>query len=546
MEIKNRFIIPMLSCSLSLVACGGAYDNDPVASNPPIDDEPEPVQLQAINPELGDTAIGSVWSNDKGLTLYTFEQDRLDRDGDGYGDSDCNNTCADTWPPLIASADASPSGDFTLITRDDGSTRQWAFNGLPLYRFSSDEAPGDALGEGIGETWYVARPFPFALGDVDASAKGRLILGYLSVMRGDAQGIASERMERSGFALYTFETDREDTVDDGSNDSVCDESCAESWPPLLADKGATAKGFYSIIVRNDGLRQWAYKGMPLYFFSGDQEPSTTNGEGIGDVWYVARPHPFKTATSSLGSIFVAATSIAEIDEQGKLDSGSRSREGFSLYFFDKDLSDSDGDGLGDSDCNGTCAVNWPPVFADFGATPIGNYTLIERDDGAKQWAFKGQPLYFFANDQEAGDTNGDGLGQVFHLARSAPVQLFEHPELGKIFSARGSIYDVDNSGKRASTRSDKSSFTLYRFTDDANDVEQDGSKDSDCNDSCAATWPPLYAAVNDTASGDFSIIDRADGSKQWAYKDAPLYFFSGDTLPEQSLGVYGTWHEVRP
>jgi predicted lipoprotein with Yx(FWY)xxD motif len=86
-------------------------------------------------------------------------------------------------------------------------------------------------------------------------------------------------------------------------------------------------------------------------------------------------------------------------------------KGMSLYTFDKDSG-------GKSACNGPCATNWPVVKAEASDQPTGDYTTITRDDGSKQWAYKGKPLYTFAKDQKAGDTAGDGfLNGAWHLAK---------------------------------------------------------------------------------------------------------------------------------
>lgn len=349
-----------------------------------------------------------------------------------------------------------------------------------------------------------------------------------------------------GLTLYVFENDRNDTDGDGVGDSDCNGNCASNWPPVEANPDDSPQGKFTVITRDDGSTlQWAYNDMPLYFFAGDSEAGETNGEGINNVWFVARPDPFTTAETSLGSVIAGSGSVTTVEADGSQSSARSDKSGFSLYAFDNDVTDADGDGGGDSDCNGSCAVNWPPLYADNAATAAGNYTIIDRDDGSRQWAFKGEPLYFFAGDTSAGDTNGEGAGGVWHLARKAPVQLFDSGSAGDVFAARGLIADVDGSGNQAATSTDKTGFTVYLFDDDTNDVDGDGA-DSDCNGGCASTWPPLYANDNDSAAGDFTIIDREDGSRQWVYKNAPLYFFVGDQAPGGLNGVYGTWHEVTP
>jgi predicted lipoprotein with Yx(FWY)xxD motif len=87
--------------------------------------------------------------------------------------------------------------------------------------------------------------------------------------------------------------------------------------------------------------------------------------------------------------------------------------GATVYTFDKDAP-----GTGKSSCNGQCATNWPPLAAQASDAPAGDWTIVTRDDGAKQWAYKGRPLYTFAKDEKPGDVAGDGKGGVWHVVRN--------------------------------------------------------------------------------------------------------------------------------
>lgn len=95
--------------------------------------------------------VDGVLTNSAGMTLYTF-----DKDAAGSGKSECNGPCAANWPPLLAAADAQPSGDYTIITRADGA-KQWAYKGKPLYLWIKDTKPGERSGEGFNNVWRVAR-----------------------------------------------------------------------------------------------------------------------------------------------------------------------------------------------------------------------------------------------------------------------------------------------------------------------------------------------------------------------------------------------------
>jgi predicted lipoprotein with Yx(FWY)xxD motif len=86
--------------------------------------------------------------------------------------------------------------------------------------------------------------------------------------------------------------------------------------------------------------------------------------------------------------------------------------GMTLYVFDRDAANS-----GKSVCNGPCATNWPPLMATDADKPAGDYTVITRDDGKKQWAMKGKPLYYWAKDGKPGDKTGDNVGSVWHVAK---------------------------------------------------------------------------------------------------------------------------------
>lgn len=86
--------------------------------------------------------------------------------------------------------------------------------------------------------------------------------------------------------------------------------------------------------------------------------------------------------------------------------------GMTLYTFDKDTANG-----GKSVCNGPCATLWPPALVMPGDQPAGAYSIVTRDDGAKQWAYRGKPLYFYQADQKAGERNGDNFKDVWHVIK---------------------------------------------------------------------------------------------------------------------------------
>ena len=101
--------------------------------------------------KVGDSSLGKVLTDGKGMTLYTFDRD-------APGKSNCNGQCAQNWPPMTASADAKAAGEWTVVTRDDGA-KMWAYKGKPLYTWVRDTKPGDVTGDGFANNvWHVAKP----------------------------------------------------------------------------------------------------------------------------------------------------------------------------------------------------------------------------------------------------------------------------------------------------------------------------------------------------------------------------------------------------
>jgi len=86
--------------------------------------------------------------------------------------------------------------------------------------------------------------------------------------------------------------------------------------------------------------------------------------------------------------------------------------GMTLYTFDNDTA-----GSGKSACNGPCAGLWPPVMAEADAKPEGDMTIVVRDDGTKQWAYKGKPVYLYKSDMKVGDMTGDNFKNVWHVIK---------------------------------------------------------------------------------------------------------------------------------
>ncbi len=87
-------------------------------------------------------------------------------------------------------------------------------------------------------------------------------------------------------------------------------------------------------------------------------------------------------------ILAASTAVAPLPREVKLgDGGFRTRAGEPLYIYRNDTM------VGMSHCFAACAVAWPPLLATARKPPSADWTLVTREDGSKQWAYRDKPLY---------------------------------------------------------------------------------------------------------------------------------------------------------
>ena len=105
---------------------------------------------------VADSSLGQIIVDSKGMTAYYFTKDKKDS-----GKSVCSGDCLTAWPAIEATSDT-PTGEgitaeLGSITRDDG-TKQVTVDGMPVYLFAKDKAPGDVTGQGVGKVWYVVAP----------------------------------------------------------------------------------------------------------------------------------------------------------------------------------------------------------------------------------------------------------------------------------------------------------------------------------------------------------------------------------------------------
>jgi predicted lipoprotein with Yx(FWY)xxD motif len=186
-------------------------------------------------------------------------------------------------------------------------------------------------------------------------------------------------------------------------------------------------GQLGVTARADGSQQVTYNGAPLYYFLKDKNPGDTTGQGVGSVWFVVPPAAAMsaTATTMMITATTAPTTAAvgtssgpatiKVAQNAALGSILVDQNGMTLYIFTKDTT-------GVSTCTGGCAANWPALLTN--GTPVagdpaitGTLGVITRSDGSQQVTINGMPLYYYANDMAAGDTNGQGVGSVWFVVQ---------------------------------------------------------------------------------------------------------------------------------
>jgi len=121
-------------------------------------------------------------------------------------------------------------------------------------------------------------------------------------------------VNQTGFALYYSIND-----DPGNGTSSCYDNCSEIWPPFCPENLTVARGLkaadFAIINRTDGLKQIAYKGWPLYFYSQDTKPNDVYGQSVDEVWSVVNPtsSAFRQPSPSILKLEPETLSIRETE-----------------------------------------------------------------------------------------------------------------------------------------------------------------------------------------------------------------------------------------
>lgn len=432
-SLHSSFVSHMLlisSCALLVAAVitpSSGAERKP--SRESYKEEPVPSGIQVIDTELE----GPVYANAEGATLYIWPRINL-RNGDA-GDvrnrsSLCNDkvlvesaglqspwppglllpdietrpSCAEVWPPLIASSGSQPVGNWTLGDRENG-TKQWLYGGMPVYTSVLDKQPGDTYGATKRRRGpdAPALRMPLApLTDLPAAfAVAPTALGRLLV--------TSE-----GYSVYAREPSAE----------TCSGSCLNDWEPLFAPKIAKGRGEWSAMEYAPGVLQWAFRGEALFVHKADDFAHSLQG---GDVrgWhnvYIERaptsPAGFTVqdtrggqvlATRTGNTIYVYNCGDDSVDQLACDHPDTTQVMRFAIC----------GDGKPD-----LCRQTFPYVIADRGAVSpnrawtiktidpkTGHLGLPDQKGSLRVWAYRDRPVYTFGRDEKPGDVKGDAWGE---------------------------------------------------------------------------------------------------------------------------------------
>lgn len=306
-----------------------------------------------------------------------------------------------------------------------------------------------------------------------------------------------------GMTLYVYGRDVEPGV------SNCVEDCAITWPPYVAPEGAAEDADWSVINRPDGIRQWSFRSKPLYTYSLDQGTGDTYGEGSGAVWdlafvEIATPPGINIVSTPKGYV------LADADRM-------------TLYAPAVENSDV-------SPCIETaCGVEWKPQVASWAANSFGDWSVIDRADGVRQWAYKGQALFRYERDVAPKETHGHEL-QIASTSGTWQVVVLQprpkRPDWVKTHATDGGNMLADQNNK-----------TIYTF-DPSKLRGVFANAAYDCEIDCfEEEWGPAWASAEDVSPGGrWAIFDLSDGRRIWAYNGKRLFTNNRDQTDGSFLG----------
>jgi predicted lipoprotein with Yx(FWY)xxD motif len=378
------------------------------------------IQAQYLWTRLGD---------EHGNPLYA-------RDSNAADTHSCDESCARKFLPMVASRSAKPFGEWSVISRVDG-TRQWAYEGKALYRYPSADARFLApKGFEYGDDDFNPKrddaapinstTIPTASQSSDdihnklfSPAPGWHIVPFepeqsLQIPNGiatsEVEGADGRALtDAAGFTLYVRIKGKDESCPANHY-----QACFDHWHALRAPQMAMPVGDFSIVHESDGTPQWAFRGKRLYRSDADNAAGDANGIGADthmEVALVSRDFmPAGVRISSepgRGYILTTGNGVALYERHiyKYMWGGRNSHDGFRNAYADGKL-------LGIRGCDAKCLTTWHPFKAPQDAQASGYWEVASLPDGSKQWIYRGYALYTYTGDKKPGDVNGSNLYDI--------------------------------------------------------------------------------------------------------------------------------------
>ena len=341
-----------------------------------------------------------------------------------------------------------------------------------------------------------------------------------------------------GNPLYTYDAD-------APGKSSCYDACAKEFPPFVADAHARASGDWSIVLRDDHVRQWAYQGKPLYRYSGKDpvgEPVANDaiaGNAANPAWhdpaskiYSPKAGWHRAAYSPEKSTLMPPT--VELD-------GDAIASGFGFVDAASHRT------IYAAPVSQQLSRDWQPLSASALSQPVGDFSIVTRtQDGTPQWTYKGEALYTYAGDYAPGEVTGIFSGDksvevalAYRNFMPAGAEIRHFVGRAPLMTMRGqTLYYVARFFPLYGGRETRVGYGITY-----NDAKTQGNEA--CQDDCTQTWKPLLATAQDQPRAFWEIVSRPDGSRQWVFQGSPVYTFTGDKQPGDITGnnrhviVYG-------
>ena len=180
----------------------------------------------------------------------------------------------------------------------------------------------------------------------------------------------------------------------------------------------------------------------------------------------------------------------------------------------------------------SCAQLWPPVIAPADAKPVGKWTLVNRKDGRKQWAYDEQTIYTSVRDHALGDVIG-GSGRKEKEYEDAPAVRTPIAPPPKV--PPGFAIITSTRGRLLTTAKN---YSVYAY-------DKDTATQSHCVDECTRQFTALIAPKLTQTQGEWGVIERSPGLAQWTYRGKPLYthVFDSQQWSQEGSDVPG-WRNV--